>query len=159
MADVEKLGANLREATEHLAEYIEARAQEIAGPRIAAAERAALARIERAEAAHVRDRQRWEDVQQELRRHLASLDKQRDRLCTESPAAEIAQTLRAAAAGRREYMAAPPDEHRELLELQADTLDQAARIAAGDIEPLYELLPSWRWTDEMNKRVCMPGQG
>lgn len=67
---------------------------------------------------------------------------------------DLARTLRAAAQGRREYADSHPrceawDRVVELLRMQADTLDQAARIAEGDLGPLYNWLPSWRWTPEM----------
>lgn len=70
--------------------------------------------------------------------------------------------LRAAAAGRREYAGpeceggsgnAKVDEMREVLLTQAATLDGAAKVADGDMGPLYGWLPSWRWTAEMDRRV------
>ncbi|MDD4866186.1 MAG: hypothetical protein PHQ28_03370 [Mycobacterium sp.] len=68
----------------------------------------------------------------------------------------VAHTLRKAAEGRREYaksLRADMPDHAEMLVLQADTLDQAADIAEGDIRPLYSWLPSWRWTDEMTRAL------
>ncbi|MFG1776630.1 hypothetical protein ACGFIG_09395 [Micromonospora sp. NPDC049048] len=68
----------------------------------------------------------------------------------EPPAA--ADLLRMAAAGRREYARAIP-EKAEPLDLQAHTLDAAARVVEGDLAPLYDWLPSWQWTGEMNARL------
>jgi hypothetical protein len=71
---------------------------------------------------------------------------------------EAAKLLRACAAGRREYAASIPadvakpslaESRRDLL-AEATTLDTAARIVEGDTGPLYDLLPSWRWTPEMH---------
>jgi endo-beta-N-acetylglucosaminidase D len=36
---------------------------------------------------------------------------------------------------------------------QAAAFDNAAEIASGSDRPLYGLLPSWRWTEEMTTRV------
>lgn len=71
--------------------------------------------------------------------------------------------LRAAAAGRQEYAKSISTtetnrvmvRQREDLELQASTLDQAAAIVDGSLEPLYGLLPSWRWTPEMHVALEM----
>jgi hypothetical protein len=68
--------------------------------------------------------------------------------------AEIATTLRSAAAGRREYADGMPrgaawEPSVELLNMQATTLESAALVAEGNLEPLYNWLPSRRWTDEM----------
>lgn len=73
--------------------------------------------------------------------------------------------FRALAAGRREYTDRldPADprqaEHRDDLLAEAATWDLAARIAAGDYGPLYDLLPSWRWTDAMHQRVLSSTSG
>ena len=68
--------------------------------------------------------------------------------------------LRLAAAGQREYAAGMANlavprqiEAHEELELVAAVLDRAALIADGDDGPLYNLLPSWRWTAEMHKAL------
>lgn len=57
--------------------------------------------------------------------------------------------LRAVADGRREYARGAPDDMRSTLLTQAQAFELAARIVGGDTGPLYGLLPSWRWTDEM----------
>lgn len=76
--------------------------------------------------------------------------------------------LRAAAAGRREYAGpereggsgnAKVDEMREVLLTQAATLDGAAKVADGDMGPLYGWLPSWRWTAAMDQRVLSDSSG
>lgn len=67
--------------------------------------------------------------------------------------AELAQTLRAAADGRREHARGAPPEVTEALELQAATLDGAAKVITGDPGPLYDWLPSYRWTPEMTARL------
>lgn len=55
------------------------------------------------------------------------------------------------AEGRAEYIQVAPDmQKKEALESEVATLWQAARIAVGDMQPLYGLLPSWRWTPAMN---------
>lgn len=61
----------------------------------------------------------------------------------------LAAMLRAAAAGRREYAENAPDPSRAVLEQEAATLESAARLADGDMEPMYGWLPAWRWTSEM----------
>jgi hypothetical protein len=69
--------------------------------------------------------------------------------------------LRRAADGRREYAAGIDEnetnlglrEQRTALLTQAATLDSAVKIMEGDDGPLYGLLPSWRWTDEMERAV------
>lgn len=61
--------------------------------------------------------------------------------------------LRAAAAGRREYAVGAPPRIAADLTAEADTLETAARIADGDLTPLYGLLPSWRWTAAMDRLV------
>lgn len=58
--------------------------------------------------------------------------------------------LRWVAAARRTYLDGMPADMRRLVELQVDTLEMAARIVEGDLEPLYGLLPSWLWTDQMH---------
>lgn len=69
----------------------------------------------------------------------------------------IAALLRTVAAGRREYLGsfARNEQNpalvrqRETLEMESLLFEMAARITEGDDSPLYGLLPSWRWTDEM----------
>lgn len=53
--------------------------------------------------------------------------------------------LRMAAAGRREYAESAPYPDRTILLGEAEVLESAAKIADGDLAPLYGLLPSWRW--------------
>lgn len=74
--------------------------------------------------------------------------------------------LRAAAAGRREYAQGcggtdntKLQEMHDALLTQAATLDGAARVADGDMGPLYGWLPSWRWTPEMERRVLSSTSG
>ncbi len=70
-------------------------------------------------------------------------------------------SLSAAAAGRREYAEAIPEdetnpslaESRMLLLFEAGVLERAAAVVDGDRRPLYGWLPSWRWTDEMVERM------
>lgn len=81
---------------------------------------------------------------------------------TPFPPAEVrsdtAQLLRAAAAGRREYAQSCTGqalaEMNEALLHDAGVLEFAARVAEGDLGPLYGWLPSWRWTDEMTERIA-----
>jgi hypothetical protein len=65
----------------------------------------------------------------------------------------LAETFRKIAAGRREYAEGAPDNQRDVLLTQAAAFDNAAEIASGSDRPLYGLLPSWRWTEEMTTRV------
>lgn len=77
----------------------------------------------------------------------------------------IPALLRAVAEGRREYMRSYSEgevnpvlrEQRRTLEIEALTLEAAAEIAEGSVAPLYGLLPSWRWTDEMVKALGVGG--
>ena len=88
----------------------------------------------------------------EVARRVAAklLDDARLAGCAEtSPAAK----LRWVAEGRRSYAAGMPEDTRPQLELQIATLEAAARIVDGDTEPLFGLLPSWLWTDEMNAEL------
>ena len=69
---------------------------------------------------------------------------------------EIVELLRLVAEGRREY-AKPHDgtdgagaQVAAFIRAEASDFDTAANIAEGSLLPLYGLLPSWRWTDEMN---------
>lgn len=71
-----------------------------------------------------------------------------------------AALLRLAAAGRREYTEGLKGsdnpsliEQNQTLEFQAAMLDQAAAVVDGDLGPLFNWLPSWRWTDEMEAQV------
>lgn len=66
----DSLAAALEATTANLATYIEDRASGIANPRIAAAERAAADTIADLEGRHAFDRQRWSDLEAELRRQL-----------------------------------------------------------------------------------------
>lgn len=63
---------------------------------------------------------------------------------------DLAALLRYAAAGRREYLRGVPDDMHRLVEVEADTLESAAVVADGRLDPLYGWLPSWRWTPEMD---------
>jgi hypothetical protein len=63
----------------------------------------------------------------------------------------IAALLRRGAAGRREYAANAPDAQRQVLEIEANVLDHAAKVAGGDLGPMLSWMPSWRWTDEMTR--------
>ena len=76
--------------------------------------------------------------------------------------AEIVARLETCAAGRREYAENAPDALRAELIAQAAVFESAARIARGDLGPLYGLLPSWRWTPEMHVRLdakaTVPGE-
>jgi hypothetical protein len=71
-----------------------------------------------------------------------------------APRPDAAELLRAAAAGRRESAArcggpGPREaEVREEFLAEAATLEAAARVVDGDLGPLYNWLPSWRWTPE-----------
>lgn len=75
--------------------------------------------------------------------------------------AKVAEELRAVAAGRGEYLpnedalwqAVHAADSHALIAAEVDALDQAARIVEGDTAPLYSLLPSWRWSDEMNAEL------
>ncbi|MCG5464325.1 hypothetical protein MED01_002491 [Micromonospora sp. MED01] len=78
-AQPDRLAADLAATTANLAEYIEQRAQQLARPRIARAERAAAERVAEVEQGREIDQQRWTEVERELRRCIASLERQRDR--------------------------------------------------------------------------------
>lgn len=67
--------------------------------------------------------------------------------------AEIIARLETAAAARREYAGSAPTSQVAVLLTEAAAFESAAKIAAGDLGPLYRLLPSWRWTPEMNERL------
>lgn len=70
--------------------------------------------------------------------------------------ATLARTLRDAAQGRRELAKGIKADHPVIadnLNLQALTLDDAARVADGDLGPLYDWLPPHRWTDDMHARL------
>lgn len=74
---------------------------------------------------------------------------------------DAAVLLRAAAAGRLEYATSFQAneenvrlrEMRDALLTEAATLETAARIVEGDYRPLYGLLPTWRWTEQMDRLV------
>lgn len=73
------------------------------------------------------------------------------RLAAERVRAELAALFKIAAEGRREYLRWMEGlvETQEALEHEAGLLDRAARVAAGDLGPLYWWLPTSMWTDEM----------
>lgn len=64
-----------------------------------------------------------------------------------------ADLLRSTAEGRREHLGQADTEHDRLLDIEVNALELAARIVAGDLEPLYGLLPVRRWTPEMHARL------
>lgn len=66
---------------------------------------------------------------------------------------DLAALLRYASEGRREYLRDVPDDMRPLVEVEVSTLESAAVVAEGRLDPLYGWLPSWRWTDEMTNRL------
>jgi hypothetical protein len=82
---------------------------------------------------------------------------------------DLAALFRECASGRREYLRTIESYVREkdggqdfapsadALRLQADTLDAVARVINGDLGPLYDWLPSWRWTDEMTRALFQRG--
>jgi hypothetical protein len=61
--------------------------------------------------------------------------------------AETVRLLLACSAGRLEYAKSAPDATADFLKQEAATFESAAKIVAGDIRPLYGMLPSWRWGD------------
>lgn len=67
--------------------------------------------------------------------------------------ASVAETLRHAATGRREYLACCPDIHRQALESEIATIEACAEVAAGSDGPLYTWLPSWRWSPQMHRKL------
>lgn len=78
---------------------------------------------------------------------------------TRETVADIAQTLLAAADGRREYAAAIADQDEDVagkLEMEASTIAAAARFVAGDLSPMFTWLPSHRWTAEMHAALEVP---
>lgn len=75
----------LAETTANLDAYIERRAQEIAAPRIAAAERAARERIAEVEHEAALARQRWDDLETELRRQVETAWRSYQRLKETTP--------------------------------------------------------------------------
>lgn len=89
------------------------------------------------------------------------------RMVVESMAAQLDDRialLRRAAEGRREYSAALREDEpnsalsgqRDALLAQAAALESAAKIMEGDNNPLYGLVPSWRWTDEEVRALETP---
>ncbi len=60
------------------------------------------------------------------------------------------ELLKLAARGRREYAKNAPDEQKEILETQASALDSAIQIMEGSLSPLFGLVPSWMWTEDMH---------
>ncbi len=72
---------------------------------------------------------------------------------TPPAAGDLAALLRYAAEGRREYLLDVPVDMRPLVEVEVSTLESAAVVAEGRLDPLYGWLPSWRWTDEMSNRL------
>lgn len=66
------------------------------------------------------------------------------------PQQEAVNRLLAVAEGRREYAKNAPEGMARCLEIEAQAFQNAASIVAGDLMHLYGLMPSWRWTDEMD---------
>lgn len=60
---------------------------------------------------------------------------------------QVKQLLRLCADGRREYAQRAPHPSNEHLEIEANTLENAIKILDGDLDILYSLLPSWRWSE------------
>lgn len=60
---------------------------------------------------------------------------------------KIAESLRRAAAGRREYAVNAPDHIREELEREAVSYESCAHIV-DDPRNVMDVIPSWRWTVE-----------
>lgn len=85
------------------------------------------------------------DLCREVERLRAELDR-----AEAGVRAEAAAHLRKIADCRREYLKpGMPEDQLEAISTQVFDLDIAADIVTGDLQPLYGLLPSWRWTDEM----------
>lgn len=76
------LAASLAELAANLDMHIADGAAQIAGPAIADAREDAERRVTDLEVAHAVNRQRWTDLEAELRRHIRSLERQRDELRT-----------------------------------------------------------------------------
>jgi hypothetical protein len=74
--DLTDLAGTLRDTVAYLDEYIEARAGQLAARRIAEAELVAAARIATIEEAWATDKQRYADLERELRRQLRGLQAQ-----------------------------------------------------------------------------------
>ena len=74
--DLAALAASLAATVRDLQAYIEARADEIAAPRIAAAEREYHARATELRREHKMQVQRWQDLNTELRRQLRARERQ-----------------------------------------------------------------------------------
>ncbi|MEU3452137.1 hypothetical protein ABZ671_00640 [Micromonospora sp. NPDC006766] len=74
----------------------------------------------------------------------------------ETITAEIAAVLRIAADGRREYAKNAPADSAAALQQEAATLDSAARVASGDMAPMFGWLPSWWWTGAVVSRMGVP---
>jgi len=73
---------------------------------------------------------------------LSNLDGDWNALPSERTTGDL---LRIAAAGRREYANGLTGPMYKDLMHEAEVLESAAKIADGDLAPLYGLLPSWRW--------------
>ncbi len=66
------------------------------------------------------------------------------------------ELLRLAAKGRRMYMENAPDDQRDVLEIEAITLEKAVKVLEGNTAYMYGWLPTWMWTEDMVKRVNDP---
>jgi hypothetical protein len=74
--DLVGLAETLKDTVAYLDDYIEARASQLAARRIADAELVAAARIATIEEAWATDKQRYADLERELRRQLRALQQQ-----------------------------------------------------------------------------------
>lgn len=72
-------------------------------------------------------------------------------------AEEIAALLRRVAEGRKEYAGAPGDPYHDELLKEAQTFENAAKVAEEGEEACYGLLPSWRWSDAMDRKLFSRG--
>lgn len=78
MPDLEAVAASLAETAANLDTHIQRRADEIATPRIAAAEQEYHAKVATLRREHRQQVQRWSDLNRELRRQLRARDRQVD---------------------------------------------------------------------------------
>ncbi|MFL1440423.1 hypothetical protein [Nocardiopsis protaetiae] len=77
--------ARLEHITKNLDDHIQARAEQVAAPRIAEAQEAAEKRVRGLELDLKVAEQRRDDLRQEYRRQIASLERQRDRAREDGP--------------------------------------------------------------------------
>lgn len=91
----------------------------------------------------VGDIERFVTERRELRRELADTREKLD--AAENAQETRVRLLKLAADGRREYAKSAGPLVSVALTGEAEVLDAAIKIVEGDDEPLYGLLPSWRW--------------